>query len=238
MDKNSVFVAMGNQKGGAGKSLLSTLFCQYLHEFTELEVLCIDADDLQQGVVNRRRMEEKAGLIEKGMTYPVASYSTEELRGILLEINGQYDIILCDLPGTLSQKGVISVYGAMDVVFIPLDPVSLSDTDSTYIFTQLMLKEIDPWRKKAGIPVAEKRFIFNKIDARTKLFKNDEELTGLMSSMPFETLDTYLPTWNAFKDWKTYSMMYFEDEKRQNRIVKLMKEMYTVVDSYSKLKNS
>lgn len=236
MEKQSCFIALGNQKGGAGKSLVSTLLSQYIFEFTDKTVLCIDADDLQQGIINRRAAED--GLFNEADTYSVAAYSTEELREVLAQYNGEYDFIVCDLPGTLSQAGVIAAYSAIDVVFIPLDPESLGDMDSTYGFVQMLINDIDKVREGWDIPVAEKRFLFNKVDLRTKLFKDEAEMAELTKDLPYPTLSTHLPEWKSFKKWKTFSLVYFEDGKKQKRIMNLLEEMYSVGLDYYNLKNS
>ena len=59
MKKEPVFVALGNQKGGVGKSTLTILLASYFHYVKGLNVLVVDCDYPQHSVRDIRDWDVK-----------------------------------------------------------------------------------------------------------------------------------------------------------------------------------
>lgn len=54
MDKETLFVALSNQKGGVGKSAFTILLASYFHYVENLNVAVIDCDSPQHSLVRMR----------------------------------------------------------------------------------------------------------------------------------------------------------------------------------------
>lgn len=60
MSKESLLVAISNQKGGVGKSALTVVLASYLHYEKDLNVAIIDCDSPQHSLVRMRERDKKA----------------------------------------------------------------------------------------------------------------------------------------------------------------------------------
>lgn len=60
MDKETLFVALSNQKGGVGKSAFTILLASYFHYVENLNVAVIDCDSPQHSLVRMRERDKKA----------------------------------------------------------------------------------------------------------------------------------------------------------------------------------
>ncbi len=169
--KKTKFVSFFNQKGGVGKSTLCTMLASYMHHSTKKSVCVVDADNLQQSILEQRREDRQSkDELEKYM-YRVAEIASEQFYEQIYnnEDYNKYDIILVDLPGNLWQKGVIPTLCLMDLIVIP---TGFSDVDinSTNKFVQVFDNNIAPGRKKADTSLSPSRviFAFNRVNKRQK----------------------------------------------------------------------
>ena len=132
------FISFANQKGGVGKSSLTTLMASYLHYLTKLNVAIIDADYPQYSIYNARKRD--IDLLEKDTyfknltynqlktlnktAYQVIISTPDKAISTALELitssSKPVDIILFDLPGTVQSQGVLTTLSCMDYVFVPL----------------------------------------------------------------------------------------------------------------------
>lgn len=60
MSKETLFVAISNQKGGVGKSALSVVLASYFHFEKGLNVAIVDCDSPQHSLVRMRERDKKA----------------------------------------------------------------------------------------------------------------------------------------------------------------------------------
>ena len=128
--KQTLLVAMSNQKGGVGKSAI-TVLAGYLHYVKEKNVAIVDCNTLQHSVSHMwtrdmqtvKKTDECKQLMMvqwehiKKKAYTVVDSSPSEARNKineLLEANPELDIILVDLPGSLSSEGVFKTITNMD----------------------------------------------------------------------------------------------------------------------------
>ena len=241
MEKRSIIVCVGGQKGGTGKTLNATNLGSYIEEKTDYSVIVVDADDKQRSIVTRRQMEIDSGLVNgETKTYTVCAYDSAEAGEQIFDNEfGLYDFIIVDFPGTLSQEGVIGAYAIADIIFIPVDIISPSEIDSTIKFCMLLTEEIDPFRKEKGFPESVKYFLFNKVQKSLKEFRDSKEIKRLKDSTPFPTLNNMLPYWKMFKsDWQTYEYPKLEDGKRQKIIDNVYGEMFEKLEVLHKELNN
>lgn len=122
MDKETLFVALSNQKGGVGKSAFTILLASYFHYVENLNVAVIDCDSPQHSLVRMRERDKKA--IDrsdhykqqmmaqweriKKKAYPIIGVRAEKAREAADELvkNSEHpiDLVLVDLPGTVDAQ--------------------------------------------------------------------------------------------------------------------------------------
>ena len=135
---NEIFVAFATQKGGIGKSTITALAANYLHNVKGYNVAVIDCDAPQHSIYGLRERETK--LIDesryfkalacehfrklKRNAYPViASDAVNALDDAEKLISGEAvkpDIVFFDMPGTLKSNGVVKTLSQMDYIFAPM----------------------------------------------------------------------------------------------------------------------
>ena len=133
---NELYVAIATQKGGIGKSTITMLLANYLHNIGGKNVGVVDCDDPQHSISDAREREllliknndadkeaakdvfRKTGkrIFPVVATNPVDALDQAE---ILIE-DENLDIVLFDLPGTIRSKGVLSTLSQMDYIFVPI----------------------------------------------------------------------------------------------------------------------
>ena len=133
---NELYVAIATQKGGIGKSTITMLLANYLHNLGGKNVGVVDCDDPQHSISDAREREllliknneadkeaakdvfRKTGkrIFPVVATNPVDALDQAE---ILIE-DENLDIVLFDLPGTIRSKGVLSTLSQMDYIFVPI----------------------------------------------------------------------------------------------------------------------
>lgn len=124
MKKNPVFVAMCNQKGGVGKSAMTILLAGYYHYLKGLNVAVVDCDYPQYSLIRLKerdmRTVENSEYFKQQMinqwnriqkkAYPIVGAEAEKARDAAdkLAKEGDYDLIIVDLPGTVNSRGVFN----------------------------------------------------------------------------------------------------------------------------------
>lgn len=210
MMKETLLVAMSNQKGGVGKSTVTILLASYLHYVKGKNVAIIDCDTLQHSVSHMRKRDiqtvEKSDEYKQLMmaqwekirkkAYTVIESSPTEARnkiGELLEANPDLDIILMDLPGSLSSEGVFKTIINMDYVLTPIvaDRIVMQ---STMTFATAVL---DYLKSKPGIPLKNFLFFWNKVDRRASTEVYDA-YQKIMERLELKVLKTVLPESRRF----------------------------------------
>lgn len=127
-------ISIANQKGGAQKTTITTLFATAVHYgIANAKVAIIDVD-LQHSLCDERRDElssckndpywiNKFEKLHQGKElYPIISVidpvgvceKIEELKG------SGYNFIFIDLPGTLEADGLELVYAKLNYIFVPV----------------------------------------------------------------------------------------------------------------------
>lgn len=208
--KQTLLVAMSNQKGGVGKSTVTILLAGYLHYVKGKNVAVVDCDTLQHSVSNMRKRDmqtvEKTDEYKQMMmvqwekiqkkAYPVIESTPAEARGRineLMEASPELDIILVDLPGSLSSEGVFKTIINMDYVLTPIvaDRIVMQSTMS---FATAVL---DYLKGKTGIPLKDFYFLWNKVDRRASTEVYDA-YNKILDRLNLNVLKTVLPESRRF----------------------------------------
>ena len=135
---SEIFVAFATQKGGIGKSTVTALAANYLHNVKGYNVAVIDCDDPQHSIHGLRERETK--LIDESLyfkalacdhfrkvrknAYPVIKSNSQDALDdadrMLVSEEVKPDIVFFDMPGTLRSDGVVKTLSQMDYIFTPM----------------------------------------------------------------------------------------------------------------------
>ncbi|PXV60934.1 cellulose biosynthesis protein BcsQ [Dysgonomonas alginatilytica] len=137
-NRKPLYIAICTQKGGAGKSVFTTLVASYLHYQRGYNVAVMDCDYPQWSIYKMRQRE--AEQIERNsfyqnkaevffsklnkLTYPIVPSQPEaglqQAKEFLSQEKHIYDVVLFDLPGTVNNESVVQTYFSMDYLFVPI----------------------------------------------------------------------------------------------------------------------
>jgi chromosome partitioning protein len=142
-----MFIIIGNQKGGAGKSTLTMLLANYLTMIKEFKVTVLDMD-YQRSIFT---LYERAKILENPELYEVIEAEAEYFPTVFEILKKQTDrIILIDLPGKLDDNSLVPVYQGADLILIPFVYDAMT-YDSTIVFS-LVMRKINPDVKFVYVP--------------------------------------------------------------------------------------
>ncbi|RHJ64220.1 ParA family protein [Phocaeicola plebeius] len=134
MNKRPILVAFSNQKGGVGKSTVTAVLASYFNYVRGLKVAVVDCDYPQfsleklrgRDLKNLEKSEYHQRLFcrqfEDGSrkAYPIVTSTPEAAAEIPGKLEGDYDLIFFDLPGTVNSRGVFESVMNMDFIFTPI----------------------------------------------------------------------------------------------------------------------
>ena len=131
-------ISICNQKGGVGKSALTTLLASYLHYICKRKVLVVDCDYPQWSIYTQRTREleildsndyykllmTRQFKVSGQKLWPVVrttpDKAVDEAERFKSEKEYVPQITLYDLPGTVNTEGVIETFSKMDCLFLPM----------------------------------------------------------------------------------------------------------------------
>lgn len=205
-----LYVAIATQKGGIGKSTITTLLANYLHNLGGKNVGVIDCDDPQHSISDAREREllliknneadkeaakdvfRKTGkrIFPVIATNPVDALDQAE---ILIE-DEDIDIVLFDLPGTIRSKGVLNTLIHMDYIFVPVSADRMV-LESALQFVANFKDNL----MTTGKAVTREVFLFwTMVDGREKtdIYSLYDEVIG---ELGFTVLNTRIPDSKRFR---------------------------------------
>lgn len=206
MKKETMFIAMSNQKGGVGKSAFTILLASYLHYTKNLNVAVVDCDAPQHSLykMKERDMEAvlKSDYFKQLMVaqydrigkkaYPIIRSSSDRARKdaetFLENSSEHYDLIIMDLPGTVNSQGVFTAIVNMDYVITPI----IADRmvmQSSLAFSTTVLDFIS---SKREVPLKDIIFFWNRVDKRTSTDVYDV-YNKIMEKLNLTVLKTVVP---------------------------------------------
>ena len=135
---NEIFVAFATQKGGIGKSTVTALVANDLHNEKGHNVAVVDCDAPQHSIHGLR--EHETGLIDGSLyfkalacdhfrkirenAYPViksdAQNALDDAERMIATEDVKPDVVFFDMPGTLKSNGVVKTLSQMDYIFTPM----------------------------------------------------------------------------------------------------------------------
>ena len=119
-------ISITTQKGGAGKTTITTIVSTIIHNYVKLKVAVIDAD-FQKSLSFLRHLEaKKIPEPQKKDLYPIISVDMNSVKETLSNIEDDYDLIFIDLPGSLEVEGIGTVLSQIDHIFTPIYPDNIN----------------------------------------------------------------------------------------------------------------
>ncbi|WP_018359116.1 ParA family protein [Porphyromonas levii] len=205
MKKKPIYIGMGSQKGGVGKSTIAEIMCSILHYTKGYNVLVIDCDDSQNSFTQLRRRDNLFIQQEEGIGLALKtqfqSYKKKAYNIIPSHIDKAFasasewseklnsDIVVFDLPGRLNSVDLLFFSLRMDYVISPIEPDIQSMTSSMlYLRT---LKESCTKIKDDRVQIKEIFALWNKI-SRSERRDTIENYTPLIKDLGVTLLDNVL----------------------------------------------
>lgn len=252
MKKETLFIAVSNQKGGVGKSVITTLISSYLYLEKKKEIIVIDCDYPQHSIHNMREDDKKTvhrnpelqSALEKQFealgkrAFPIIRAKPEnaldEAQSIMDKIGTKPDIIFFDLPGTVNNTGIINLVLNMNYIFVPIiaDKRVLQSSLAFVLTLKEYIKTLS-----GEINLKEIFMFWNKVDKRehTDLY---DEFNEILMDQHIPLLRTELPDTKRYNKELSVnraaifrSTLFPPDRKllRNSNLDKLVKEIcYTV----------
>lgn len=240
-------ISIANQKGGAQKSTLTSLFATAIHYgMVKHKVAVIDVD-LQASLYRSRAKELEAvmrsetekkkleALTEKrgSPLYPIFKCNHQDLRNKIMELEGEgYTIIFLDLPGTLEASGLDIIYPLIHFLFIPCY-TDLKSQDSTAQF----IKKINLILKGNQIEnnLIDYAVFFTKYTTNSKLKDYDKfnTIRTSFNAVGINILENGFHESKVFSDNFPWTVMPTMIDARMQKInpQPLFMEMFTFIKS-------
>ena len=203
--KEPIFVAFATQKGGAGKSTLTTLVASYLHYVVGKKVLALDCDPRQHSMIEYRNkdllMLRENPVYERrlakfmtsfeGDPYKIVKCTPSDAIKLANEIiaNGyEADYVFFDITGTVNDNDLVSLLANMDYLFVPITPET-GDLKSSLSFANNVYETMTV---SEGVHIKGLYLVWNKVQPKDR---NNlvEIINRYMSTLCLEALDTILP---------------------------------------------
>jgi cellulose biosynthesis protein BcsQ len=130
------FISISSQKGGVGKTTINILAASIFHFLGKEKVAVIDCDYPQHSLEGLRNKElaqlqnDPAKATEFQalgvQAYPIVGCTVKEALDVAEEMDGQFDLVFIDTPGTINVPGLLELWKQLDYVFMPLEADVLS----------------------------------------------------------------------------------------------------------------
>lgn len=206
------FVAFATQKGGIGKSTITALVANYIHNVKGFNVAIIDCDEPQHNIADLR--DEELDLIKSSdyfktqaceyfkklgkKSYCVmrsnALNALDDAERVMEDSDVEPDFIFFDMPGTIKSEGVLKTLSQMDYIFVPVSADRFV-IESALGFVQLFYdKLVTP-----GLAATkELAFFWTMVDKRERTNLYDV-FEGIFKSFSYPVLNTRLPDSKRFR---------------------------------------
>lgn len=235
------FVGFSTQKGGVGKTTLTTVMASYCHFVLDKKVAVMDCDYPQHNIVKLRDREvalirsdpEYMNAFKKmgKQAYPVLGSSPENAtvdmnRFIHPETGDKpYDIVFVDLPGTVNAAGVFKTIHRLNHVIIPIIADRLV-IDSCLEFGTLIHENFTGKNEH----LESVHFLWNCVVRSEKTFLY-AETNAIIKELGMSTLNTELEQSVKFRKNGFRSTMFPINKNyvKETMMVKLIEEIIDII---------
>jgi len=143
------YISISSQKGGVGKTTINILAASAFHFLLNQRVAVIDCDYPQHSLQGLRDKElellttnpEKANEFRAlgRQAYPIEACQVKDALGVAKQMDGEFDLVFIDTPGTINVPGIIELWKQLDYVFMPMESDRLS-VEATLPYAQVLEK--------------------------------------------------------------------------------------------------
>jgi len=207
---NPIYVAFASQKGGCGKSTLTTLVASYLHYVEGVEVLVVDCDSRQHTqksyrdndvlIIKENPYIQKTYLnfYEKFMKDPydilfTSSGDAIEMAQEAVENGNPAKVVFFDITGTINDLSIVNLIASMHYLFVPIT-IDTGDMKSSLCFANRVMEEMITTNTTS---IKEMKLLWNKVPGRVKTTLC-ELVDEYMEEMSLESLKTVLSNSTRF----------------------------------------
>ena len=199
-----IYVAFATQKGGAGKSTLTTLVASYLYYREGVEVAVVDCDSTQHTLNVYREhdlmVSAENPYLKKTIhkfyqqfqkrPYDILLTSPAEAISVAKEYANKGNnpkVIFFDITGTVNNVDIVKLIAQMDYIFVPITTETGEMTSSISFANNVLNKMITTGKTN----IKEMRLVWNKINSREKT-RLCEIVDNYAATLGMHSLDSVL----------------------------------------------
>ncbi len=203
--QDPVYVAFATQKGGAGKSTLTTLVASYLHYVLGKRVLALDCDPRQHSMLEYREKDKLlirenpavkrrfSRFMEQfgGEPYTIIKCSPSDALAVARQeiMSGETpEYVFFDITGTVNDRELVKLLAGMDYLFVPITPET-GDLKSSIGFAHNVKEHL---LFQPGVRVKELFLVWNKVQPKDR-DNLCQIINRYVATLCIESLDTILP---------------------------------------------
>lgn len=208
-----VYVAFASQKGGSGKSTLTTLTASYLNYVDGVDVLVVDCDSRQHTqkdyrdndrLVTRENPTLKKTFLnfyKKFQKRPYEILYSTPATGLAdaaeyLAQDPNIKVVLFDITGTINDLNIVNLLSNVNYLFVPITPDTGDLKSSLYFAINVKERMID----FGDTAIKDLKLVWNRVPGRQKT-KICELIDNFLDEHHLSSLSTVL----------NYSTKYFRD---------------------------
>ena len=217
-------ILFANLKGGVGKSTLTNWAAVNFYHNTDCSVLVLDGDMKQQSIVKCRNRNEAE---YKGETpwedvpmYDLLPMEASNFLNKYLDvIDGNYDIVLFDVPGSVESDDILNAYMMADVIIVPSSHGDM-DIDSSNEIIEFIKNTVIPKRKAKDLDT-QVYWLLNKVSMQLKSVKEiieTAETDPMFEGIPL--MKSYIPNLPAKAQVSVNTVDFGEDMEFYNKYIK------------------
>lgn len=204
-------IAIGNQKGGTGKTTVTCLLANALSGAPFNRRVFVADCDQQQSIIKRRLADQQ--ITADLPPYQVAFKSLPELQRDIEQLDQDHDVVFIDLPGRLDihrqadQQEITKFLQYVDYLFVPITPGNYA-LASTLDYLRAVQK-IAATRATAPRPLRVVGFVNMYEGGRTiddKALADELDDLRVLVKIPF--LKTRLQRYALFRNVDTFNSFY------------------------------
>lgn len=200
-----MIVMFGHEKGGVGKSTLSTTFAAHIAKHFKSKVVLVDADESQ----NTSRWGELRTSMGLETKFTIVNQSVDPTANIL-KLSEVYDVVVVDV-GAGDYARLIDMSRIVDLWIAPAG-TGQKDADSNINIIEAF-GSANHKHKNGKIPLA---FVFNKAPSVVNSTEAPQAIEALREFAPqVKVLDSYLCDRKIFRDADRAGKTIFEMPESQ-----------------------
>ncbi len=217
-------ILFANLKGGVGKSTLTNWAAVNFYHNTDCSVLVLDGDMKQQSIVKcRNRNQAEYNGDTQWDDVPMYDLLPMEASNFLKKytdvIEGNYDVVLFDVPGNVESSDILNAYMMADVIIVPSSHGDM-DIDSSNEIIHFIKTMVIPKREELGLDT-KVYWLLNKVSTQLKSVKEiieTAESDPMFDGIPL--MKSYIPNLPAKAAVSVNTVDFGEDQAFYNKYIR------------------